>query len=298
MCGVWREEATLSAPLSLSHTHTHRVHWKVHKKTCRDVAPGELEEIHSMDIQQTFMAIKDRLHGAPDALIAPLIRRLRANFGEEDSDDQHDNIAMNLHTLARGMIFSPGYCSENLWGAPGMTELLLTGTENMLTERVKKRLAAGFPDGLPSVEFAQYELTGEARAAACKLLDSDDEDDEWEGGGQPSYNFCFLYFNLILAAAVHGESSPCSAHDGRGALRPGPLADAAKQRCLELYFDPNVRESVGDAMCPAPSFALTLFASNFEVMSKSRQPNSPMRDKMAALQLSLPPPGTEYGCVQ
>ena len=136
-----------------------------------------------MDIQQTFMAIKDRLHGAPDALIAPLIRRLRANFGEEDSDDQHDNIAMNLHTLARGMISSPGYCFENLWGAPGMTELLLTGTENMLTERVKKRLAAGFPDGLPSVEFAQYELTGEARAAACKLLDSDDEDDEWREVG-------------------------------------------------------------------------------------------------------------------
>ena len=195
-----------------------RAHWKVHKKTCRDVAPAELEEIRSMNMHQTYTAIKNRLQGAtPDALTAPLIRRLRANFGEEDIDDQHDAIGMSLHTTCRGLIFSPGYDSEMLWGAPGMTELLLT--ENLLlSERVRKRLEAGFPNGLPSIEFAQHELTGEAQAEAWALLDSDDEGFM---EAQPSYNFCFLYFNLILAAAVHGRPTPCSAHDGRGALQIG-----------------------------------------------------------------------------
>ena len=126
---------------------------------------------------------------------------------------------------------------------------------------MRKRLEAGFPNGLPSIEFAQHELTGEAQAEAWALLDSDDEGFM---EAQPSYNFCFLYFNLILASAVHGRPTPCSAHDGRGALRLGPVADAAKKRCLELYFDPNVRESVGDAMSPGPSFAFTVFELYFD----------------------------------
>jgi hypothetical protein len=81
------------------------------------------------------------------------------------------------------------------------------------------------------------------------------------GEKRPCLQICCLYFNLILAAAMCGPPPESNFHDARGTLRKGPLADAAIKRALQLYFDPNVRKSVGDAMGMAPCFACTVFDS-------------------------------------
>jgi hypothetical protein len=252
-----------------------KAHWKVHKKTCRAVSAGELEEITRMTLPETFVAIQQRLAPfAPDALVAPLLRQLRANLEKVDSDDEEFMVARaieQLHWNARALVFTLEYRSDVLWGAPGMTELLLTEdvTTLLLSKPVKKRMAR-FPNGLPTLEYARHVLTGEEQADAFALLSSDDVSlSGGEGkprmstGGRsdPAHNFCCLYFNLILAAAMCGPPPESNFHDARGTLRKGPLADAAIKRALQLYFDPNVRESVGDAMGMAPCFACTVFDS-------------------------------------
>ena len=136
-------------------------HWKVHKKTCRAVSAGELEEITRMTLPETFVAIQQRLAPfAPDALIAPLLQQLRANLEKVDSDDKEFMVGKSigqLHWAARAMVFTQEYRSDVLWGAPGMTELLLTEdiTTLLLSKRVKKHMAR-FPNGLPTLEYARH----------------------------------------------------------------------------------------------------------------------------------------------
>jgi hypothetical protein len=81
-----------------------------------------------------------------------------------------------------------------------------------------------------------------------------------------SMTFCYLYFNLIVAAAIQARTSHSSVNDGNGVVRGSDqpdihpdnmLAMAALRRAFTLWTDPLVNASCGDAMAPAASLVLT-----------------------------------------
>lgn len=93
----------------------------------------------------------------------------------------------------------------------------------------------------------------------------DEEDARGWGRTPGSMQYAYLHFNLLIASAVQGRSSVISANDGTGSIRIGrpgctnqdiPLRAIA--RACELWTDPRVRESCGDALAPGASFATTV----------------------------------------
>mmetsp|Transcript_46755 Transcript_46755/g.113891 ORF Transcript_46755/g.113891 Transcript_46755/m.113891 type:complete len:246 (+) Transcript_46755:52-789(+) len=159
-----------------SSAEVQRRHWKEHKPTCREVTETEKALIFRMNLSQTFEAVSNSLRKRGEATTALLVRHLRLCFHE--TQDEHEdrmseagafqyinsnveevkqNFEMHVHTLARGLIFSDSYPFSQLWAAPGMTELLLTG-DDLLSPKLRKQKAF-FPDGLPSHEFVTDVLT-------------------------------------------------------------------------------------------------------------------------------------------
>jgi hypothetical protein len=133
-----------------------------------------------------------------------------------------------------------------------MTDLFLG--EDLLSPS-KRETKAAFPLGLPDGDYIERgELSEERRALARQLM----KKEEGMYGVQPgSYFYCYVFYNLLISAAFDPSHGPhmSSIHDGRGYPRTNSLAIAARAKALQLWFDPMVRESCGDAMAPAPSFA-------------------------------------------
>jgi hypothetical protein len=232
-----------------------RAHWAMHKATYR---PPDAARVGRMPLQAVASAALKQLVGQTpiDEHLALLLRRLRALL-DAGGGDEDDDVEMTIHGAARGLIFEPDTpatdaAHERLWSAPGVATLLLAG-DDLLSDSARAWRAA-FPLGKPSLEACDMLLSPEDAATAEALNEADDA----SGGARSgAYVFCYLYYNIILAAAVAGSSSGWSVHDGVGTLRSGRMADAAARRALSLWLDPSVRESCGDALAPAPSFALT-----------------------------------------
>lgn len=120
-------------------------------------------------------------------------------------------------------------------------------------------------NGRPSEDFIDAIEDEDEKKKLQEICDKYEElDSSW---GEPSsMSYCYLYFNLIVACAIHGRASHSSLHDGNGTLRGGDprkktaetlLATAALRRAMTLWTDKHVLASCGDAMAPAASLALT-----------------------------------------
>jgi hypothetical protein len=234
-----------------------RSHWPLHKKHCRQLNQGEKNTISNYSaVQEVWAEIACTLPRG-NHKTAALFRKLRSllDEGVEDASE----LGMDMHTFGRTMMFH--HSSEEqtaaLWACPGMTNLFLG--EDLLSTS-KRETKAAFPLGLPSEEYVRLgELSEERRALARRLMQ--EEDDMGWGSKPGSQNYCYIFFNLLLSAAFSPGRGPSasSAHDGRGmALRSGKIAMAACWKAMRLWFDPMARESCGDAMGPAPSFAETV----------------------------------------
>jgi len=199
-----------------------------------------------------------------------IMKRLRTLF-DEDGDGVGD-AAYQLHSSARGLIFYPSdKLMMNVVASPHMTNLLFSDEEDLLSTKnrfIKQHLLEKY-NGRPSEEYIENVEDETEREELRKLIEQFDElDSTWS---QPSsMSYCYLYFNLIVACAIHGNLSPSSVHDGCGTLRGGNpqdksaeslLATAALRRAMELWTDPLVLASCGDAMAPAASLALTAVKS-------------------------------------
>jgi hypothetical protein len=231
-----------------------RAHWPAHKATCR---PPDAARVARMPLAAVASAALQQLVGQTpvDEQLALLLRRLRALL--DAGEDEDGDVELQLHGAARRLIFQPdtpatAAAQERLWSAPGVASFLLVGDD--LRSESARAWRAAFPLGKPSAEACDMLLSPEEAATAAALEEADDARG-WARSG--AYTFCFLYYNIILAAAVASNSSVASTHDGAGALRSGRMPDAAARRAMALWLDPAVRESCGDAMAPAPSFALT-----------------------------------------
>lgn len=244
-------------------------HWKRHKRFCRQLTSQENAEIQSLSMEECTNRIEQRLcfdpsAGGPD--LYPLFRRMRELYnGDEDGSSDS---ALTLHTAARALIFTPDNSRVlDIFASPHMAKFMILDEEEDLL-RPKARFIKKYLQeygGRPSEEFVEDIEDDEERSKLKRLCEEYDRIDNSEGWGQPgSMSFCFLYFNILVGAALHGNPSMSSVHDGRGIFRSlddpkspgGLLAIAALRRALMLWTDPLVLSSCGDAMAPAASLAV------------------------------------------
>ena len=223
-----------------------RAHWAVHKKVC---VPPDLAKVGSMDSATCVSRLMAALRRSPPpADTAALVYRL-GHLLKTDQVDEAGDLGMKLHGFARGVMAAYGTEQwEILWAVPGWPQVMLH--EPLLASGLLRRAR---------VERA----IGRAPTAE----EEEEHDLERAYGDKGAYEFCFLHYNLLLGAGYAGESiGMCSAHDGASAQpRQSPVGEAAQRRAMLLWLDPGVRESCGDAMGPAASFALSYFTASDHV---------------------------------
>jgi hypothetical protein len=125
-----------------------------------------------------------------------------------------------------------------LWAVPGMPEYLLTE---------------------PLTSYSRRNI--DVKLARGETITKKDRKRRW--ADKTAYEFAYLLFNILVRTAVgHVQPSMMSTNDGYGRLRQTPVAKAATERALELWFDRFVMKDCGDALAPGASFAYTVITTN------------------------------------
>mmetsp|Transcript_21429 Transcript_21429/g.61426 ORF Transcript_21429/g.61426 Transcript_21429/m.61426 type:complete len:538 (+) Transcript_21429:1316-2929(+) len=268
-----------------------KAHYSFHQHSCKLIASSPSSFPSSNDnatiaakypnLDACFSVLKDNLANCPD--LAVVLFRIRQLMDEDPGEAF--NMGMSMHSWARGVIFYPGNFLAAVMGRPCMAKLMLcsvdddseteSDTERMFTEdllsdkaRVLKELS-NYGHGRPSEEFIRRIADPEEKKRVerlCRQYDGFDNTDE--SGDPSSMSYCYLYFSLLVAAAVRARSTNFSFHDGNGSIRGnfyiGPdsvaeyhLAIAALRRAMSLWSNLDVLDSCGDAMAPAAALAIT-----------------------------------------
>ena len=236
--------------------------WSAHKLTCK--APN-VEYVSNLSLQEAWRITKDQLtRGSPDENLALLLKHMRRNFESTAADENH-KVEMEMHTISRNLIFMPDdprmrQFHLQLWSAPGVADWFYY-EEDLITDKVRKQRAV-FKHGMPSEEGIKHVLKTSDPVLHDVAVQLEAEYPEGQqdqplslvpqgsAGGevQPSgcFKFCYLHFSLLLSCAVVATPTMNSVHDGHGKLRKGVVAEAAMQRCLQLWLDERVRLSCGD----------------------------------------------------
>lgn len=238
-----------------------KLHWKTHKKNCK---PSTLDT-SNMDLDHCTKALKRDLFGGSPDLYA-IIKHIRELF-DSGADESADMAAFHLHSIGRALISHSTSLLLGIVASPRMSSLLFGDEEDLLSEkhRLVRNTKLATYNGRPSDEFIEeMEDETEKKEVTSLVEQYDNLDDSWN---QPSsMSFCYLYFNLVVACAIQGRPSHTSTHDGNGTLRGGNpkmkspatlLSTAALRRAMELWTNPLVLASCGDAMAPAASLAVT-----------------------------------------
>jgi hypothetical protein len=252
-----------------------KAHWKAHKLFCRPVSERQLPN----DLDQLFKLLEHQILSGGATELPFVLCKIRQVM-DSGAKDHHD-MAFKMHTFARGILFHPTNVIARVMAAPQMVQLMLSSErtvssdlyEDLLSDkaRVLKQLQQLNVKGRPTPEYMQYNVTDENEKKQIEALREkyDEFRSSWD---QPtSMSYCYLYFNLIVAAAIQAKQSFSSIHDGNGTIRgtisaggqPNAdymLAMGAVRRAMELWSDPLVLESCGDAMAPAASLALTVIS--------------------------------------
>jgi len=234
-----------------------RAHWKVHKHSCKApdltiITEPYAGNCHEEELKRTL----NRFHFAVRCdegfeNCALLILRIEDLLSQAEVDV--GDFAVRMHGFARSLYSKSTLFWEKFWAIPFMTQILMDGNSRLHNLMCKVALQAGYVTGeVPSDEYCSALLS----AAESEKVDQIIRLQTW--GASAQYNFCFLYINLLAASAVQlGTVSSMSCHDGRGTLRTGIVGETATSRVLELYFDPLVQKSCGDALGPCASLCLT-----------------------------------------
>jgi hypothetical protein len=277
--------------------------WSAHKLTCK--APNA-DYVGNLSLLEAWIITKDQLtRGSPDENIALLLKHMRRQFESHAEDEEH-KVEMDMHTIARNLIFMPDdprmrQFHLQLWSAPGVADWFYY-EEDLITDKVRKQRAV-FKHGMPSEEgirhvlkIADPVLHDVALRLESEFPEGQDQSlvlssssgstsSSSEGEIQPSgcFRFCYLHFSLLLSCAVVAKPTMNSVHDGYGTLRKGVIAEAAIQRCLQLWLDERVRLSCGDAMSACFSFGLTYIKERKgEASGAEIAPNAPLDEVLFA----------------
>jgi hypothetical protein len=237
-----------------------RQHWKFHKHTCSPPRPAH---VNGMTLSECVNTLRRQMEkpATMDGNTVLVMRRIRLLM--EQQPDSSNDAGFQLHTMARGFMSDeqalPYY--KTLWGAPGMTQFLMT--ESLYSTTVAARRTK-YPDGVPD------ELRGLSE-------EEKEEVHEWQTQEDISaYNFAFLLFNILVHTAISSSPSMSGSRDGLGNVRgygvlnPNlaglvSLAMAAGKRALALWLDSDVRSSCGDALAPAPGMCQSLIKTQLDM---------------------------------
>jgi hypothetical protein len=247
-----------------------KAHWKKHKQSCSVVSDEEQARIASLTLDASFASLKNSLlslrPGGPEAY--HIIRRIQQLI--EEGDPGAGDMGMELHTFARGIIFHPQNVMRDILARPGMVQLLLADDDALLHHKTQllKELGPQYNGKNPTDSYIQLQIPDETeRNRVQNLSDLIFKLESSFSFSEPSsMTFCYLYFNLIVAAAIQARTSHSSINDGDGVIRGSDqpddhpnymLATAALRRAFTLWTDPLVNASCGDAMAPAASLVLT-----------------------------------------
>ena len=100
-----------------------KAHWPIHKLVCRPCNPAVGE---GKSFEEVYRLVTEGLNRGGDADLAALLKRLMHLWTHQEDDEGMDTAEMQLHALARGVIFVEGELySQKLWACPGMPEFLL-----------------------------------------------------------------------------------------------------------------------------------------------------------------------------
>ena len=255
-----------------------KAHWKLHKHSCKMLAQlgtdYETYESELDTLEQCFVKLKLSFgpKGGPE--LPFIIRRIRTlmDSGANNTGD----MAFEMHSWARGVIFTQQNFMLFAMARPGMVQLMLSDgnddqgaavfKEDLLSNKARILKQLSKYNGRPTDEYIRDFITNEEEKNRVEELCNKHDALDMRWGEPSSMSFCYLYYNLLVAAAIQGQPSMTSVHDGRGIIRGsrGPdksaeymLATAALRRALSLWTDPLVVDSCGDAMAPAASLAIT-----------------------------------------
>ena len=264
-----------------------QAHWSLHQLFCKPAAqrqssdqilqalPSSLPELHRL--------LQHQVQTGGSIELPYLLRKIRIVMDSKPAD-RYD-VALEMHTFARGIVCHPMNVMSRAISAPGMIQFLLGRAEDvdeldesflfhedLLSDqaRILKKLEAFGVKGRPTDLYIKYSIPDgtdkERILALCEEYDNCSS--RWQEPTSMSY--CYLYFNLIVACAVKAQATMSSIHDGKGDIRGGKLlhledkknpefmlALGALRRAMELWSDPLVLASCGDAMAPAASLAVT-----------------------------------------
>ena len=180
-------------------------------------------------------------------------------------DGKQDSENATMHGDVRSLMFM-NWNTERLWGAPGMTQLLMS--EDLLNIHIRE-WSTTFPDGFPLTSYIQ--AVGQEEDMATKNQWQQwalhRENTKYDSGGKGGYRYAWVHSTLLLASAVRSNPSLSSIHDGFGGrmrcatLGQAHIGAAVMVRLETFYNDPLVFETTGGntSMASVASFMLTAF---------------------------------------
>ena len=225
-----------------------RAHWPLHGPTCAFVDAAARSAVAAASADAAAAALARDVAGGGSPTTSLTLARLRALA---DAGALPPPAAARAAAAAEALGAAGDGAVARFWAAPGVAALLLGG-DDLLTRHARRRRRAFGLRGLPTPDYAAEVLAG-ADAAAYGALRAAELGD----GHAPAAAACFaaLFVPLLVAAACRRAPGPGPGRGGAGAPRALAASDAARDRCLALWADADVREACGDALAAAAALA-------------------------------------------
>jgi hypothetical protein len=272
-----------------------KAHWKFHKHSCKMmIAAGGMDlkayEASLNSLDKCFSLLQKSLLDPKGGVELPyIIRKIRTimDSGNEGSAD----MALQMHTYARGILCAPRNLMFLAMVRPGMVPLMLGDDssigeeddgddtaarfkEDLLSEKARIEVQLSKYNGRPMDEFTIRDCIPDKQEqkrvrALCKKYDK--LRSSWS---QPSSMlFCYLYFNLIVAAAIQGQPSMTSIQDGRGTI----CGSNGPDKSPEYLLAANCRAAKGPPTMVQPVHARFLWRRHGTSSFSSIDSNNALR---------------------
>lgn len=274
--------------------------WRFHMKYCKEFDPSHESFIKSLSLEDSKNEML-RIFTSPESsevrhIMVPLLKHMRQLF-DERVDDPLGEVESEFMNCGRDPFFQESMVIESIWSMPGMANYLLSSHhEDLLDDksRYTKKFFSGYckEKGAPHEDWINHYVEDKLEKKRLREYADQYHDLEMSTLYQPSsMKFCYIYFGLIVAAAVRSRETLSSIHDGLGGLRLNEDKDnirmtiAALRRAMQLWVDNFARGSCGDAMASAASLAFTAMQDFSKFARCNDHPKSHLLEELKEFEL-------------